>query len=408
MTKIINAGSKLTKPDENPKPPALFENAATQILKYNPIRNPNFEIKKTLSASRLFAILVLLPTLITAFYMYAIAADQYRSEAMFVIKAADKQNISGIGALLQQTGLSTSFSNSSAVVEYLKSRDALRAIDKDGEYKSSMTVDSADILARYPSPLSRDNFENLYSHYLTKTKVLINPTTDIIELRVNAFTAESAQNLALKMMGAARSFISQLNASLQTDALATAKSSVLRAEENLITVQQRLSALRSTREIIDPTIQVKGDAEITLALTEQLLNLDLRIAALKDQAEAAPQLKTLNTQRKILKQNLDAQKSSRVIGDDGKFVSTIDSFSRLKLEQEFAAKALSAARASYETARLDTIRQQVYLVSVVEPNKPDDSLYPERFSIVMTVFAILLGIFTISWLFLANLREHAE
>jgi capsule polysaccharide export protein KpsE/RkpR len=57
-------------------------------------------------------------------------------------------------------------------------------------------------------------------------------------------------------------------------------------------------------------------------------------------------------------------------------------------------------------ARVEALRQNLYLVRIVEPVAADDALYPKRILNTVTVFAILLLIYWLSTLIWAAAREH--
>jgi hypothetical protein len=65
----------------------------------------------------LFLAVVVLPTLLTAIYMLAIASNQYISEAHFIVRSAQKQNAGGLTAMLQGSGLSGIRDEASSVID---------------------------------------------------------------------------------------------------------------------------------------------------------------------------------------------------------------------------------------------------------------------------------------------------
>jgi capsular polysaccharide transport system permease protein len=60
-----------------------------------------------------------------------------------------------------------------------------------------------------------------------------------------------------------------------------------------------------------------------------------------------------------------------------------------------------------ETARLQAIRQQLFVVNVVRPNLPEYALYPKGTMMIATVFLAFLLAYCIGWLMIAGMREHA-
>lgn len=59
------------------------------------------------------------------------------------------------------------------------------------------------------------------------------------------------------------------------------------------------------------------------------------------------------------------------------------------LEREFAEKALISAMTAVEAARVEAMRQQVYLERVTNPSHPDYSAYPWR--IIWTIVVMAAG-----------------
>jgi capsular polysaccharide transport system permease protein len=55
---------------------------------------------------------------------------------------------------------------------------------------------------------------------------------------------------------------------------------------------------------------------------------------------------------------------------------------------------------------MEAMRQNLYLVRIVDPGVPDDALYPKRILNTVTVFAVLLLIYWLSTLIWTAAREH--
>jgi len=77
------------------------------------------------------------------------------------------------------------------------------------------------------------------------------------------------------------------------------------------------------------------------------------------------------------------------------------------MQRDFAAKRYEAAAAALESARHEALKQQLYLVRVVEPNLPQAALYPRRWLMLASVFFGALLVYGIGWLIVAGVKEHA-
>lgn len=79
---------------------------------------------------------------------------------------------------------------------------------------------------------------------------------------------------------------------------------------------------------------------------------------------------------------------------------------RLTLEKEFAVRQLATSMAALEQARVEAMRQQVYLERVAEPVLPDSAQEPRRIRGVLTVFILGMMFWGIMALLISGAREH--
>jgi capsular polysaccharide transport system permease protein len=79
---------------------------------------------------------------------------------------------------------------------------------------------------------------------------------------------------------------------------------------------------------------------------------------------------------------------------------------RLTLEKDFADRQLAAAMSALEQARLEALRQQVYVERIALPLAPDYALAPERIKGIATVFVLSLVFWGILVLLVAGVKEH--
>lgn len=359
-------------------------------------------------AGRLFALFVVLPTIAAAAYLYLYASDQYRTETRFIIKSSQKSVSTGLSAILESTGLTTATGDTYAVIDFLESRDALARLQERVPFEKMMAREDADFLARYPGYAFEDNFEALYEHYGRKVEVFLDATTGITQLSVLAFSPEESLRIAEALVAISEEFIDRLNERSLEDSMELASASVARAETRVREAQSALTQYRIENGIVDPTIDVKRLSGLTEGLTVELLKLDQRIEALQRSAPRSPQLNILRQSREKLVAQIGDQ-NEELAGDGNEMLpEQIARFSELELEAQFAVKGLEAANVSFEKARQETLRKQLYLTPVVEPRSVDDSRDPKRLEILAIVFALLSSAFLILWLLTANMREHAE
>src|SRR6187455_3422032 len=107
---------------------------------------------------RMFSVLVVVPVLVSIAYFGLFASDQYLSQASFLVKSPSQQGgqTSTIANLIQTTGLSRGQEETNAVLDYVRSRNALEDLQKRIDVRAMFMSPQADRLARYPSPLLQD------------------------------------------------------------------------------------------------------------------------------------------------------------------------------------------------------------------------------------------------------------
>lgn len=357
---------------------------------------------------RMFALIVLLPTLLVAGYLFLFASDQYESEAHFIVRRADVATVPGTGvsaALSMVTGVSAAQNEAMSVADYLTSHDVVDALRRDAKLVERFHRTDADFLSRLrqadPTP------ERLLNYYRQQVKVNYNTETGITTLRVHSFRPEDSYQLTGKLMEMGEAQVNKLNVRSFNDALANARNQLADAETQLAQVQGRMTRYRQASRDIDP--QASGQAQIGLVsgLTAQLAASRAQLAAMGAAiSKSSPQYQALAARVSALQGQVNAQ-SGRLAGGSQAIAADIGGYENLQLRQQFLAKRYEAAAASLDKARDNAFRQQLYLVRVVDANMPVKALYPERWRILLTVVIALLLVYSIGWLIVAGVREHA-
>jgi capsular polysaccharide transport system permease protein len=201
--------------------------------------------------------------------------------------------------------------------------------------------------------------------------------------------------------------VNVLNERSYRDAIALAQRQLQAAEADLSVGQSKLTAYRQSRGDINPQATGQAQIELVSALTAQLAGARAQLNALGGAiSHSSPQYQVLAARVRGLEGQVAAQQG-RLAGSGRAIASGISGFENLQLRQQFLAKRYEAAAASLDRARDQALRQQLYLVRVVDANKPVKALYPERWRILATVVIGLLLAYSIGWLIVAGVREHA-
>jgi capsular polysaccharide transport system permease protein len=351
--------------------------------------------------------LVLLPTIGAGVYYGVVATDLYVSEARFVIRTAKPSSaLGGIGALLQLAGLSRSQDDAYAVHDYLTSRDALHQLAERVDLRAIYNHPDADVIARYPSVLFGTSDEQLYRYFQHRLTVIVNNTSGLTTMRVEAFRAADAQRVASELLSLAEGLVNKLNERMQQDAVKVAASEVARAEQRRVDNQIEITAFRNRELILDPGSNSAIVMELIGKLSAQLADTRAEIAETRGNSPNSPQLVPLQQRAEAIEHQIALERGRVASSSDG-LADKIAVYERLMLEREFAVRTLEQAVIALETARIEGRRQQMYLERVVEPGLPDEAMEPRRWETVLTVFGFNVIGMGVLWLIGAGLREHA-
>lgn len=362
----------------------------------------------TLRRWRWFAAAVVLPTLIAVLYYGVIASGIYVSESRFVIKAPERSqsSSSSIGSLLQSTGLGTGQEQSSEIIGYLRSRDALSDLSEQVDVRGAFASSEADFLSRYPQLFEGDSFESLYKYYGSMVATESDPETGLTILRVKAYTSEEAQEINRGLLDLSEGLVNRLNQRVNTRAISEAEERVELAQQRVRDARIQLGAYRNSSEILDPQQQGIGVLEVSNALIAQESALRAQLAEIQRNAPGHPSIPALRDRIDGIAQQV-ARQTGRAVGTPNGLAAKITEYENLLVEQEFAEQTLTAANAALEQARVEAKQQQYYLERVVEPNSPDDPILPARLRGILAVLFGTLCLYLVGWMLTVGIKEHA-
>lgn len=365
-------------------------------------------IYERLKAWRWFALLVILPFLLTTIYYGMIASDIYVSESRFIIKSPERKaaSMSSLAGLIETTGLSPGQEQTKEIMDYLRSRDALQDLSKRVNVRDAFMSSAADRLSRFPRLFRQDNFENLYDYYGSMVDVHLDHETGMAVLNVNAFEPSEAKKLNENLLQLSESLVNSLNARANSKTIKEAEARVEVAQYRVRKAREDLGQYRNSSALLDPQQQGMGVLELSNGLIGQVASLRAKLVEIQQAAPNHPSIPALRQRIAALSEQIAAQ-TGRAVGTPSGIASKMSGYETLAVEQEFATQMLTAANASLEQARAEALKQQYYLERVVQPNKPDKALLPARIKKILTVLFGCLCLYLVGWMLVVGILEHA-
>ncbi|MBJ7441648.1 MAG: capsule biosynthesis protein [Sphingopyxis sp.] len=368
-----------------------------------------FAFAQWLRKRRWFLLLVVLPTLLAAVYYGLIASDIYVSESRFVIKSPDQKRsqTSTLANLVQTTGLSGGQEQTNEVLTYVRSRDALKALDKNIEVRDRFATPRADFLARFPQPFRDNSFESLFKYYGKMVDARIDADTGTAIIKVNAFTPEDAFIINRQLLDLSEGLVNRLSGRAQSRGIVEAQRQLELAAQRAKNARVALAGYRNSQSLIDPGKQAGGVLEISNTMIAERAVLQAQLDSMQRFAPNNPAIPALRDRIKAISVQIASQ-DSRVVGTGSGIASKLGGYENLLVEQEFATQSLNAANSALVQARAEAQRQQFYLERVVDPNTPDTPLLPKRLFNILVVFAAALCVYFVFWMFMVGVLEHAS
>lgn len=351
-------------------------------------------------------LIVVLPTLLTALYLYVIAADQYQTEAHFVIQSSTGSSMPmSIGDVFGFSGpVSSSQSQAMGVSDYLGSQEAVDTLQKQMNLVQIFRRPEADFLAKLhpadPTP------ERLHDYYENRVFTRYNRDTGISTLEVRAFRPGDSYALIQRLLALGEQRVNQLNQRSYDDAVRNAQRQVDEAEQNARDIEARMTAYRQGNADVDPTVSGLQQSSLLTQMEASLASARSQLSLMGTMIDHnSPQYRAMQQRVSALEAEVSRQKG-KLTGSGSTVASRLGGYEDLKVRQAFAAKRYEAASAALEKARDTARRQSLYLLRIVDPSMPVKALYPKRAQTLLTVLLTLLVAYSIGWLIVAGVREH--
>jgi len=363
---------------------------------------------RAMRLNRLFVCLVVVPTALAVLYFGFLAHDVYVSESQFVVRTVQRQLPTGLGSLLQGSGLTQGSSDVYSVQSFLASRDALQVLEQRYHLKRSFGSPRIDAVARF-NPLGwDDSFENLLRYY---QKFIINTdldsTSSILTLTVRAFSPEEAHAINEDLLKMSEDFVNQLNERARRDLVRFATADVDTAQKQERTAVAALSRYRNDHSLYDPGKQSDLQIQEVGALQAELVATRKQLADVRAMAKDNPLIPVLENRARVLSRAI-ASEMAKVAGDRSSLSSKTPQYEGITLDRDFAAKYLAVALDSLEQARANAMSQQLYIERIAQPNQPDIAIEPRALRDVAATLLLSLIVWALASLLVTAVREHAD
>ncbi len=342
-------------------------------------------------------------------YYGLIASDVYISESRFVVRSPQRQpQIGVVGALLQGSGFTRSLDDTYPIVDYIQSRDALAALNKNNFILEAFGKEKGDAFNRFPFVGTDTSFEELLRYYQKHViEIDFDSTSSIATLKVHAFSAIDAERLNEQLLALSEQLVNRMNARAASDTVDFAQRQVDLAEEKAKDAASALATYRNTNTVFDPERQSALQLQQVATLQAQLFAAQNQLTQLQTAAPQNPQISSLKTEIATLQRQIETT-GVTVAGSAGSLSNKAATYTRLQLDSQYADKQLASAMAALDAARADAQRKQLYLERIVQPNTPDKAMEPHRIRGILATLVLGMITWGVLSLFMAGVKEHKD
>ena len=355
----------------------------------------------------LFVGTVIVPTAAAILYFGFLASDVYVSESKFVVRSPDKPASSGLGVLLKTAGFSNAGDEIFAAHEYVKSRDALRALNRNGAVENAYAAPGISIFDRFNALGLDGSFEDLFNYYLKRVKIEYSAASSITSLQVRAYSPEVAQRMNRQLLELSEGVVNRLNTRGRTDLIRAASDEVREAESTARQAALALARYRNSQGIIDPERQATVQLQMISKLQDELIAARTQLQQLRSMAPENPQIPVLQVRVNELTREIAAQQG-QVAGGRRSLSDSAAQYQRLQLEREIADRRLAGAMNSLQEAQNEARRKQAYVERIAQPSLPDEAREPRRLRGILATLVLGLVAWGIATMLLAGIREHRD
>lgn len=345
-----------------------------------------------------FVVMVALPVMVAAWYLWTWAHDRYVSYAGFSVRKEE------IGSALELLGGVAELSGSSSsdtdiLYKFIKSTELTAKVDAQLDLRKIWSApgwswynpDDDPVFAYHPP----GTIEDLTVYWNRMVHVYSDAGTGLIDIEVQAFTPEDARAINRMIYDESSAMINRLTAIAREDAIRYARDDLEQSAEQLKDAREIITRFRNENQIVDPQASIQGQmgllTSLQAQLAEALIDLDILLQAT---AKTDPRVVQGERRVEVIRDRIDDERSKLGIGTtggDGRgqgervFADIVGEYERLAVDLHFAESSYTAARAAYDTALAEAQRQSRYLTAHVQPTLPEAAKHPERVKLLALV-----------------------
>lgn len=354
-----------------------------------------------------FLLLVIAPIAAVGWYLWQVAVDQYASTVAFSVRKEDSPSaIELLGGFTEVGGSGSS--DADILYEFIQSQKLVATLDRALDLAAIWSKPEGDPVFAYDPA---GTVEDLLSYWSRMVRLSYDTSSELIEVRVLAFTPQDATRVAEGILAESTSMINALSDIAREDAVRYAREEMERAVERLKGARAAVTRFRNDNQLVDPTTDIEAQASLLGTLQAQLADALIELDLLAETTRKSdPRVAQATRRVAVIRAHIAEERRKRGIAGAGAetevFSTLVGEYERLVVDREFAEQSYVSAMANYDAARAEARRQSRYLAAHIQPTLAERAEYPRRLLVLGLVALVIFLSWSIAVLVGYSLRDR--
>lgn len=355
--------------------------------------------------------MVVVPMVIATIYYGFFAVDRYASTAQIAVVDASSSSSAApqtAGAAIFASAVrQVSMQETMFLYEYLTSADMLAVLQEELKWQSHFDDQVSDPLYWLGKNVSREELLKFYERMIT---VHVDELTGLLSVEAQGLSAEFAYKVLTAMVGQSQSFINDVSRQLASNQVQFAEDELVKARLDYEAKRDELVAFQSKNSLLDAEAAALARAGLISSIEATLATEEANLLALLSSLNSSsPQVRQQKNRVEAIKKQLNAEKSALVSSSDqGRLNVVAVEFRKLTVDTEIAEEAYRLSVAALQNAKIEAGKSIHSVVTVVQPNVPQDPTYPHKLYNLFTLLVVLLFIYGITRFVIASIEDHRD
>jgi capsular polysaccharide transport system permease protein len=355
----------------------------------------------------LLVVIVILPCLVIAYYLFSAAQDRFVSTSMVVVKQVSEVSnspTSGLGILLGTNN--TSVEDARFLKEYIESPDMLNRLDQKLNFRQAFQGNKHDPIFQLSMKASK---EELLKYYRYRVTVDLDEKTSLLSISTEGFAPDFALLLNQAILTESERFINEISQKVAREQLSAAEQQLKESSTRFSHAKDALLSYQNQTQSFDPVVNAEAVNKLVMNAQANLVELQTQERTLLSYLNPeAPQVVAIRSQMLAVQQQIASEQAKLTSINGSKLNRQAMQFETLKSEVEFGADLYKLSLTSLEKARLEAIRKMKNLVVISSPQQAQDSLFPRRINILLSALLLLTILYGFIRLTISVVRDHRE